>query len=222
MGLQHLDELNGKWQINIWQRAQDIQMLLNHFSSQPFAKSADLNRIGMAGFSIGGTTAIWLAGGKSTRLDKFAPTSDDAYPEEFKGVEAAIDTLDKEKMSQNWKDKRIKAIFLMAPAWGWIFNQNDLQAISIPTYIVASNADQVLVTRNNADFFCKNIPHSICQTIPGGAGHYIFISEPIEKNKLSPNLSFLIKDNPNVDRKWIQYEVAENAINFFDSTISRR
>jgi predicted dienelactone hydrolase len=68
------------------------------------------------------------------------PSSNDAYPEEFSGVEQELATLDKKKMAQNWKDKRIKAAFLMAPSWGWIFDKKSLQKITIPTYIVASNS----------------------------------------------------------------------------------
>jgi predicted dienelactone hydrolase len=220
LGIQHLDELNGKPQINIWKRAQDIHTLLDRFVLQPFANFTDLNRIGIAGYSIGGTTGIWLTGGISTRLDPFVPGPNDAYPEEFSGIEQALPSLDKKKMVQNWKDRRIKAAFLMAPAWGWIFDKNSLQKITIPTYIVASNADNVLVTQNNAGFFSKNIPASTYQLIPDQVSHYIFISIPKEKDKLPSNLNFLITDAPSVDRQWIQFEVAKDASDFFQSIFS--
>ncbi len=220
LGIQHLDEINGKPQINIWKRAQDIHTLLDQFVLQPFADFTDLKRIGIAGFSIGGTTGIWLTGGISTRLDPFVPSSNDAYPEEFSGIEQALPTLDKKKMTQNWKDKRIRAAFLMAPGWAWIFDKNSLQKITVPTCIVASNADNVLVTSNNAGFFSKNIPASSYQVIPGQVSHYIFISTPKEKDKLPSNLNFLITDAPGIDRQWIQFEVAEEASDFFQSVFS--
>ena len=206
----------------IWKRAEDIHTLLDHFALQPFADFTDLNQIGIAGFSIGGTTGICLTGGKATRLDNFVPTPNEVYPGEFNttAIEKALPTLDKKKMMQSWKDTRIKAAFLMAPAWAWIFDKDSLQKITIPTYIVAPNADNVLVTQNNAGFFSKNIPKSLYQIIPGKVSHYVFISIPKEKNTLPSNLSFLIEDAPDIDRQWIQFEVARDASDFFQSVFS--
>ena len=220
LGIEHLDVSNGKPQINHWKRVQDIHMLLDRFTLHPFAKFTDLNRIGIAGFSIGGTTGIWLSGGISTRLDHFIPKSTDAYPEEFRGVEQALPSLDKKKMSQDWQDRRIKAAFLMAPGWAWIFDKGALNKITIPTYVVAPDADKVLVTANNAGFFSKNIPGCLYQTIPGQVNHYIFISIPKEINLLPSELHFLVTDAPGTDRRWIQFEVAREAAAFFQSVFS--
>jgi predicted dienelactone hydrolase len=135
-------------------------------------------------------------------------------------VELALSTLDKKKMAQSWEDKRIKAALLMAPAWAWIFDKEGLKNITIPTYIVASAADQVLFTQNNAGFFSKSIPGAVYQVIPGQVSHYVFIAAPKEKDKIPSNLSFLMADTPGVDREWIQFEVAREAFHFFQSTFS--
>ncbi len=220
IGIQHLDLIEGKPQINIWHRAQDIISLLDQFESQSFAKFADLNQIGFAGFSMGGTTGIWLAGGESTRLNNFIPSKKEANFEGVNAIKEALPTLDKEKMMQSWKESRIKAAFLMAPAWGWIFDKRSLNKITIPTFIVASNADNILVTKNNARFFSKNIRDTHYQEIPGQASHYIFLSIPREKAKLPANLQYLITDPPTVDRWWIQFELANEACMFFQSSFS--
>jgi predicted dienelactone hydrolase len=220
LGIQHIDIKDDKAEINTWKRAQDIHIFLDQFVLQSFANFIDLNRIGFAGFSIGGTTGIWAIGGISTRLDNFAPSPNDAYPEEFEGVEQALPNLDKKKMAQDWKDSRIKAAFLMSPAWGWIFDKKDLKKINIPTYIIAPDTDNVLVTANNAGFFSKNIPKCLYQIIPGQVSHYIFISTPKDKNKLPANLHFLITDAPGIDRQWIQFEIAKEAFDFFQSVFS--
>jgi predicted dienelactone hydrolase len=220
IGIQHLDIISGQPQINSWKRAQDIHTMLDQFALKPLAKSTNLDQIGLAGYSIGGTTGIWLTGGRSTQLDHFVPGPNDVYSLEFKGVEQGLPFLDKEKTAQEWKDERIKAAFLMAPAWAWIFEKNSLQKITIPTYIVASDADNVLVTSNNAGLFSKHIPNAMYQTIPGQVGHYIFISTPKETNKLQSNHNSLITDALGVNREWIQFEVARNASDFFQSIFS--
>lgn len=223
LAVQHLDIQNGKPQLNLWQRANDIQTMLDKFSSEAWSSYADLNKIGIAGYSAGGMTGILLAGGRATQLEKITPGPNDATAEEFEGVGLLAPTIDKNKMAQDWRDPRIKAVFLMAPAWAWIFDEESLKKISIPTYLIASSADNVLVTENNAGFFAKNIPGSIYQTIPGKAGHYIFISALNEKERkkadISPELNFLFEDSERVDRDWIQFQVSEQAITFFNQEL---
>lgn len=218
LGVDHLDMLDGKPHINHWRRAQDIHLALDQFASDAFSKSADLTRIGIAGFSLGGTTAIWLSGGRSTQLDHIAPGPNDAAPEDFAAVPELVPTLDKQKMAQDWTDPRIKAAFLMAPAWGWIFDKQGLQHIHIPTYIVAPEVDGVLNTQNNAAYFAKHIPHAFYQVILGPAKHYIFLSQP-QETALPPKLHFLITDHPDVDRKWLQFEIAAEAACFFNAML---
>jgi predicted dienelactone hydrolase len=218
LGIQHLDLSNHG---NNWQRPQDISTIIDRFTAHPMANYANLNQIGIAGFSIGGTTAIWLAGGRATKLDHIVPGPKDAYPEEFSGVEATLPYLNMKMMSKSWHDPRIKAVFAMAPAWGWVFDEKSLSKISIPTYLIASSADNVLVTQSNAGFFVRNIPKSIYQEIPGKATHYVFISALNEKQQqklsLPAKLSYLLEDNVSIDRAWIQSEVAQEATRFFNS-----
>jgi predicted dienelactone hydrolase len=218
LGIEHRDLSN---QGNTWKRPQDISRIIDKFTSHPIANYASLNQIGIAGFSLGGTTAIWLAGGRATKLDHIVPGPKDAYPEEFSGVEASLPSLDMKMLSKSWRDPRIKAVFAMAPAWGWIFDEKSLSQISIPTYLIASSADNVLVTASNAGFFARNIPKSIYQQIPGKVTHYVFISALNEKQQQTLNLPakwhFLIEDDVSVDRAWIQSEVAEEAARFFNS-----
>jgi predicted dienelactone hydrolase len=223
LATQHLDLQNGKPHGNHWQRPKDIHTIIDLFSSKALSSSANLNKIGMAGFSLGGTTAIWLVGGRATKLETIAPGSDYASPEEFRDIDLVLPSLDRDKMSQDWRDNRIKAAFIMAPAWAWIFDEQSLKAVSIPTYVIASSADNVLVTSNNAGFFAKNIPGSSYQTISGEANHYVFISalNEIKRKKANfpPKLNFLIEDSPTVDRNWIQFQVAEEAVNFFNQEL---
>lgn len=219
VGIQHRDLIDEKMHINHWMRAQDISLVLDHFISSPIAKSADLDKIGIAGFSLGGTTALWLVGGKTTKLDQIMPGSEYANPDSFKSVPELLPGLNKEMMSKDWKDSRIKAAFIMAPAWSWIFDPGSLEEITTPIYIIAGASDEVVQTSFNAGFFAKHIPGSIYQEIPGKAGHFIFFTAPCGQKRaiVDPlgKLSFLLEDDASVDRAWIQNKVAAEAIRFF-------
>lgn len=219
VGVQHRDIIDGKMHINHWMRAQDISIVLDHFSSSSVAISADLDKIGIAGFSLGGTTALWLAGGRTTKLDSVMPGPEYANLDNFKSINELLPDLNKEMISKDWKDPRIKAAFIMAPAWSWIFDKQSLQTITIPTYIIAGANDEVVSTSYNAEFFAKYIPNCFYQEIPGKAGHFIFSTTLSSQKRAivdpSGKLGFLLDDDESVDRPLIQSQVASEAVHFF-------
>lgn len=219
--IQHMDLINGRVHINHWQRAADIPKIIDHLQVSSLNKAINFDQIGFAGFSLGGTTAIWVAGGRSTNLKTLIPGKEYAAPEDYKFADEALPTLNKEMMGKSWHEPRIKAIFVMAPAWAWLFDEESLKKISIPTYLIAAAEDRVLVTRNNAGLFAKFIPQSIYQEIKGNADHFIFVSalSDAQKGRVDSQLNFLFKDDASIDRRWIQFEVAEEAAAFFHSSL---
>lgn len=168
---------------------------------------------------------MWISGGRATKLDTLVPGKDFASPEEFSRVDEALPTLDRAMMAKDWKDDRVKAALMMAPAWSWLFDEAHLNKISIPTYIIAGLNDEVLVTRSNAGYFARNIPQSIYNEIPGKGGHYIFISALNDQQRklVDPKkeFTFLYEDDVSVDRQWIQMQVIEQADGFFDSVLNK-
>ncbi len=223
LAIQHRDLNNGKAHVNHWQRPQDVKTVIDQFSKSSMKNFADLDKIGIAGFSLGGTTAIWVIGGRASKLDSLIPGPEFASGEDFTRADEALPSLNKAMMSKDWRDPRVKAAFVMAPAWAWLFDEESLRRISVPTYLIAASADKVLVTKNNAGYFAKNIPGSFYQAIPGEGDHYIFISalNSEEQKKADPKneLSFLFQNATSVDRSWIQIEVVEEAVRFFNSTL---
>lgn len=156
--IHHLDLVEGRLHADHWKRARDITTFLNAFFANPLSQNVNRDKIGVAGYSLGGTTSIWLAGGRTNRLDSLVPGPEFANPREFSRADEALQTLDKQMMSRNWRDPRIKAAFIMAPAWSWLFDEESLHSISIPVYLIAAEADDVIVTKNNAGFFARHIP----------------------------------------------------------------
>lgn len=225
IGMQHSDQIEGKVHINHWKRPRDISQMIDRFSEAAFANFANLKNIGISGYSLGGTTALWIAGGRTTKLDSLIPGAEFASKEDYILADQALPTLDKTMMAKDWHDPRVTAAFVMAPAWAWLFDEKSLQGITIPTYLIAAAADQTLVTLNNAGFFARNIPKSTFQAIPGKAGHYIFLSvlDKNERRKADPDdeLSFLFEDDVSIDRRWIQQQVVEEAVGFFRSVFDQ-
>lgn len=221
-GVEHQDLIDNKVHMNHWHRAEDVRFIIDVLLSEG---KIDPKRIGVAGFSLGGTTAVWVMGGRSTKLDSLIPSVDFASPKDYELANQALPSLDKEKMAQDWKDPRIKAAFVMAPGWAWLFDEESLKKVQIPTYFIAAEEDSVLVTKNNAGFFSKWIPYSIYKPIKGKVDHFVFVSalSPEEQKKVDPkgDLKFLFKDDPTISRIWVQYQIGEEAARFFDSALNR-
>jgi predicted dienelactone hydrolase len=100
-----------------WHRAQDISFVLTQLLSHPeFGKAIDQDRIGAAGFSIGGFTVIALAGGKLDikALDDFSKTPEgiqETTIPEFPNLMGSVkeeDILASFAKSPPLKDNRIK------------------------------------------------------------------------------------------------------------------
>jgi len=221
--VQHRDLIDGKFHLNHWQRAQDISALLDQFSTTSLAKNIDMHKVGIAGFSLGGTTSIWAAGGKTSRLDSLIPGPEYAAPQDYVLANEALPTLNKAMMSKDWRENRIQAAFIMAPGWSWLFDLESLQKISIPVYLIAAEADQILVTKNNAGLFARNIPKAYFQAIPGKLNHYVFVSALSQNRRQAVDpkgeIQFLFEEDPSTDRAWIQSQIAEEAVRFYKSTL---
>jgi predicted dienelactone hydrolase len=58
---------------NHWKRSLDVTFILTEFLKTSLGKTIDQQRIGFAGYSLGGMTGISLAGAKIQNLDAFVP-----------------------------------------------------------------------------------------------------------------------------------------------------
>lgn len=166
----------------MWERPTDISVVLTKLLRDPvFAPRIDTSRIGIAGFSLGGATAIWTAG---AILDVNAlAKSDPNPPAEFKAAIDKLIALSKtdpliinsiKHSGDSFKDKRIKAVFALAPAIGGGFDKAGLQNVTVPVQIVVGAADVVAPMDQNAKHYTDNLPKAKkLIVLPGERGHYI-------------------------------------------------
>lgn len=210
-------------QINHWNRPLDITFVLTRFLETPFARYINQDKIAFAGFSIGGMTGIALAGARMSNTDDVVPTKNHVKETLIiEDAKAALSTWDRERMKQDYRDTRIKAAFLMAPAWAWVFNKSDVQNIRLPVSIVAGDNDDVLVSETNGLWYANNIPGAEFRWIKG-AGHFVFIGAPSceGRAKIDPHkkLSFLYEDSQGANRHLVQEQTEKLAIDFFDRNL---
>jgi predicted dienelactone hydrolase len=212
-----------------WLRAKDLTTALdNILTDDEFGPRIDPQRIGAAGFSLGGYTVIELAGGITSRrlLDEFcvepANRTSCKPPPEFADLFAKAkalsetDTAFAEALrgeSASYRDPRIRAGFAIAPAIGPAVTPTSLAAITIPVAIVAGAADSIVPIDANAEYYASRIPHAELTIFPGGIDHYTFLDEctPAGRDVIAP----LCTDRPGVDRGQVHDTAIALAAKFF-------
>jgi predicted dienelactone hydrolase len=187
-----------------WERARDLSVVLTRLLADPELSSRiDPARIGAAGFSLGGATALWLGGArldlellrqKSPPLQPALVPSIDRFIAYSTSEHAGRESIRRAEVS--YKDHRIKSIFALAPAIGVGFTGESLREVDVPVCIVVGDTDKVAPASTNAQRYAGFIPDAELIVLPGERGHY-----------LSPV--------PSEQRQMELREVAELALRFF-------
>lgn len=202
--------------IKIWDRPQDVSFVIDQLlQNDRFGPHINQNKIGLIGYSLGGHTAIWVAGGTVTQFDKPDMKSMPADQIPTTVNEDVINSIDFTPARNSYKDPRVSAIFIMAPALGYLFDMNSLQNISIPVHIVAAEGDKTVPLESSGKILASKIKRAAITLIPGSANHYVFLNEATKGGKMLLDKRVAL-DHPTVDRAKIHEDIGSTAVLFFD------
>ncbi|MGA9773745.1 MAG: peptidase [Blastocatellia bacterium] len=219
----------------VWERPKDLTIVLDKLLADPvFGNRIDRNRIGAAGFSLGGYTVISIAGGRFSlkEFESFcnSPQRDftcEPQPE-FPAARAKFEELIKTdpvvqasvlQAGDSYIDKRIKSVFAIAPALGSGFTKASLSAIKIPVRIVLGQADVVTPLATNAQRYANLIKGAKLTVLSGEVGHYTFLATCTPNGK---KVLPICRDGAGVDRALVHEQVSRMAFEFFEKTLAKR
>jgi predicted dienelactone hydrolase len=209
-----------------WERARDLTVLLDHIATDgEFAGHIDMDRVFVAGYSLGGCTAVALLGGiTETSRFRASPENKDFArgPREFPDLadrlpglleNSAVFRDSWNRMTASYQDPRFKAAFLLAPGRSITgFNEASLKSIAAPIHIVVGGADFVLPAVN---WLHPRLPTSRLDLLASEAGHHVFLPETTEAGRRAdPDVCI---DPPSVDRGNIHQHAAALAAELFES-----
>lgn len=164
---------------SMWQRPLDISELLTYILEHlEWGKVINKDKIAVAGFSLGGTTALWLGGIKADK-DKFKQAMDDKYSRWSDWPKYASEkarAVDWTKAEQSYKDDRIKAVISIAPDLGEAFTADGLKETNVPALIIVGDKDRITPRKKNAEFYAKGINGAELLIIKG-AEHFTFMNK---------------------------------------------
>jgi predicted dienelactone hydrolase len=150
----------------------------------------DATRVGLAGFSAGGFTALVGAGARAdpARFEQFCAAHPDdgvckpqiefaitpAQRTALGGDPALADVM--RQAGEDYSIPHVRAVFAMAPAIVQGLTPSSLRRLAVPVSIVLGEADDVAPPTTNGETAARLIPHARLQVVPG-AGHYDFLAD---------------------------------------------
>ena len=157
-------------------RPLDISYILDELETfnQRLDNKLDLQQVGIFGYSIGGTTALSLAGAE---LDFERLKQDCDRPLDLLNISILYQcrALELSPQQQSLKDERIEAAFLFVPFGNSLFSQEELSAISIP----------VMWQVVDRDFLTSLVTEQIPLFNSLGSERYLVISENIPHSNVT-------------------------------------
>lgn len=224
-----------------WERATDVSQAIDGLlADEALGPRIDHERIGVAGFSLGGYTVMELAGARtdiSVLYDDCRAKPDQAWcqvPEmrQMKGAESLQTTesilavvrktsaLSLARSGESYADERIHAVFAIAPAIEEVLTPESLKKIRLPVDVVVGNADTIAPAARNGEYLRAHVRGLKLTVLPGGVGHYTFLDTCTEAGKA--RLGVLCSDAAGVDREAVHAQVAARAVEFFSRELDVR
>jgi predicted dienelactone hydrolase len=213
-----------------WERPGDLAAALDRVKSDPSLSShLDLNRIGSAGFSAGGFTALVEAGARVDfdRFLRFCEAHPDdgicAPQKEFQYSRSDAEAFfmqpavapARAHLKEDLSIPGVKAAFVMAPALVQSLDPDSLKAMRPPVRILLGDADKVAPPATNGQVAAALIPGAKLTALPH-VGHYDFLAE------CTPAGNATIPVCPTeVPRAATHKTAIDEAVAFFDATLGK-
>jgi predicted dienelactone hydrolase len=200
----------------LWQRPRDLTLdITNLLQDKVWGPHIDANRIGVAGHSQGGFTALWIGGARinpDLYLAYQTGWRNNPVVPAYLRAELPLDA----GPARDVQDSRVKAAFAMAPGDVPAFGMDEagLRQLTVPTYIIVGARDTQAPARENSEFAAKYIPHVQLDVLPGLVDHEIFVNECDALGRDTWPEACI--DAPGIDRGQLHEYIGNAALKFFD------
>jgi predicted dienelactone hydrolase len=217
-----------------WERPQDIKALLDRLlADESLRDRIDRERIGVAGFSLGGYTALSAVGARLAirawghdpnrwergTLGRLPPEANFSMEEAKRMIGSDGPVAESIKRADDsYLDGRIKAAFVMAPPLGPLLDAESLGKIGVPVKILVGSRDDQAVPKEDAIPIAGRIPGAELEILEG-VGHYVFLCEGTLMGKLADRRHLV--DAGGVDRAKIHGRVGREACEFFARSMGK-
>jgi len=201
--------------VMLWQRPPQLRRLIDYMLAEwPDHGRIDAGRVGAFGFSAGGFTVLAAAGGVAD-LSLVAPHCA-AHPAYFECgvVKAGGGAVTLPPASVWFRDARIKAAVVAAPALGYTF---DLKAVTIPIQLWRAEDDHILPNPDYAEAVRQHLPSPPEYHVVANADHYDFLGPCSDAlANLAPDIC---AERPGFDRTGFHAAFNADVVRFFQKQL---
>jgi predicted dienelactone hydrolase len=205
-------------QLRIWGRPAQLRRLVDYMLTEwPNHSHINSRRVGAFGFSAGGFTVLAAAGGVPD-LTKVAPFCD-AHPRAY---ECLLRTQTSAQPLQvppsSWfRDRRIKAAVVAAPALGYTFGYSGLEHVQIPIQLWRAEDDHILPHPYYAEAVHIALSRPPEYHVVPNADHFDFLAPCSEQlAKVAP---MICSEHAGFDRVAFHSQFNTDVVNFFRRTL---
>ena len=213
----HRDESGFGTDLQLIGRAHHIVALIDTLlADKKFGPIIDRNRIGMVGHSAGGYTALVVAGARPDF--GLAAAYRQAVPDDpYRARAEAAGAFRRKPDLQLVADPRVRAIVLMAPALGYMFDAAGLAGVKVPVRMLRPSNDELLPHPWHAEHIARHLANRPDYSVLDGAGHFVFLAP------CSPSFTAMARqictDPPGIDRTAVHDRLNADMIAFFGRSL---
>ena len=163
--------------MQVWTQPNDVRHLLDTLLASPWGSRIDRQRIASVGFSLGGASAMLLAGARLdfARFPAFCETHDDgacrAFARHFENVDAGFYA----RANADLGEPRLRAAVAIAPGFTEAFTADSLRTMTTPLLLITGERDQQLPPQTHVHPMRHLLPANSQYREIGDAHHFSFL-----------------------------------------------
>jgi len=205
--------------IRAWNQPLDISFLLDAFFKSKFRNFLDAKQIYIIGYSLGGYSAMALAGARvdMKSYPSFCSKNKDESCKYFQKTFSHFDAEFYKNSSKDYRDKRVRGVVAIAPGFVEVMSDNSLKNITIPTLIIGAQEDKNIPPSKHFYKKMKVFSKAIRYKQIADASHFSFMQickkgalKILEKEKAA----FVCKDGAQKNREEIHKELYQDIVEF--------
>ncbi|NBD07512.1 alpha/beta hydrolase family protein [Corallococcus silvisoli] len=206
-----------------YERPRDFTVLLDHLLKDPaWGPRMDSRRIGAAGHSMGGYTALALVGARMN-LEWIARVCTSPETRMHPGCDGLRDVdygrIDMKVSRASYQDPRVRAAFAMAPGMAGSYEDQDLVDIHAPVELVLAKGDELMPHERMGMRLAGQLP-AARTVVLDDAAHFSFLPECTPLGfQATPELC---RDAVPGTRAALHARTLAEAVAFFRSTLAAR
>lgn len=200
--------------LRMWDQPRDISFLVDQILSSDYAQYVDKDNITVIGYSLGGYTALALAGAEFDirGYQEYCNQYNDASCDYFSNAFNDLSQQERLLISGDYRDKRITNAVAIAPGYVPAILPKSLETLSAKTVIVGAELDKNVPPKLQITPYINTNLSNLSYKEIKGASHFSFmqVCKPQAIEILEEEgEAFVCQETGNVDRSSIHQRLLE-------------